>query len=347
MSKKLRIIELDALRGLAVLAVVCYHYTFRYDELYHHTNKNYYGLDLGYLGVHLFFIISGFVIFMTIENVITVKNFIYKRIIRLYPVYIIAVIITYLAVKIFGLEGREVKTWEAVFNLTMLQGFIPLNIVSNVDGVYWSLTVEIIFYIFMGVIIWLGLIKKIDRFLIAWLFIAFIVRGLNVYYDHLLISIFQFYGILLYAHLFIAGIMFYKLKNKEQKSYYHIIILACVLYEFIYYGLLEGIILMMFFTLFYGLILNKLNFLTNKITVFLGSISYSLYLIHQNIGYIIINFLEKNGVSKPLAIVVPLVLTILIAFILTSYIEKPLQKYFKNKKNRRLSVNTPVRNVTN
>ncbi|WP_370661069.1 heparan-alpha-glucosaminide N-acetyltransferase domain-containing protein [Psychrosphaera algicola] len=52
--KNQRLLELDALRGLAALAVVCYHYFYRYNELYGHESVNVGWSHIGKFGVELF-----------------------------------------------------------------------------------------------------------------------------------------------------------------------------------------------------------------------------------------------------------------------------------------------------
>ena len=59
-----RLIELDALRGIAALCVLIYHYTNHYTFKFHPHNPPLFEFPLGYFGVQLFFMISGFVIFM-------------------------------------------------------------------------------------------------------------------------------------------------------------------------------------------------------------------------------------------------------------------------------------------
>jgi len=63
-----RILELDSLRGLAIIAVMLYHYTSRYVRLYGFHNTPPFEFWYGRLGVEFFFIISGFVIFMTLSK---------------------------------------------------------------------------------------------------------------------------------------------------------------------------------------------------------------------------------------------------------------------------------------
>ncbi|TOO76409.1 acyltransferase, partial [Vibrio parahaemolyticus] len=107
-------------RGIAALAVVIYHYLYRYNELYTHQDLNLDWAYWGKYGVQLFFIISGFVIFMSLERVKKPLDFIASRFTRLFPAYWIALIITTLVVYSFGLPGREVSLTSTVINFTML-----------------------------------------------------------------------------------------------------------------------------------------------------------------------------------------------------------------------------------
>ena len=88
-----RIEFVDSFRGIAALLVVMYHYIYRYEYSYSEGDV----VDLYFLsyGVHLFFIISGFVIFFSIHNEKSAFNFLRKRFFRLYPTYWACVFVTY------------------------------------------------------------------------------------------------------------------------------------------------------------------------------------------------------------------------------------------------------------
>ena len=87
----MRINELDALRGIAAIAVVLFHYTYRLEEVFN-LNIFQYRFAIGHYGVELFFAISGFVIFMTTAKIKSVKVFFWKRFLRLYPTFLICMI---------------------------------------------------------------------------------------------------------------------------------------------------------------------------------------------------------------------------------------------------------------
>lgn len=329
MGNKVRLEELDALRGLAALAVVLYHYTTRYGELFEHEKATYFSFDYGYLGVNLFFMISGFVIFMTMKKTDLWKDFARKRALRLYPAYIVSVIITFAFVKLYGLEGREVSYFEGVFNLTMLQGFVPG--ISHVDGVYWSLTAELTFYVIIGLVIFWGIKKRIFIVMTTWLVFSFLIQGIAyITENHIIPQALVMYSLASYSHLFVAGGIFYLIREKVEVKYY-VVLLLCLLNQFTFNNLVSSIITVFFFFIFYLMINNKMKIINIRPLTFLGGISYSLYLIHQNLGYIVIEIMENNGLLHEIYMLIPLCLSIILATFLTNCIEKPTIKVFNEK----------------
>src|ERR1044072_9360250 len=93
-----RIKELDALRGIAALMVVFFHYTFWRPQAK-------LGFNLGTTGVDLFFMISGFVIFMSLLHINQSKEFVINRISRLYPGYWACVTFTFIALSVYRHSG--------------------------------------------------------------------------------------------------------------------------------------------------------------------------------------------------------------------------------------------------
>ena len=127
-----------------------------------------------------FFMISGFVIFFTIERSKTWVDFAVSRTTRLYPVYWITLTI------VFVVEGLWSKThgfWLGgyVANMTMLQEYLGYE---NHDVVYWSLTIEVAFYVIMAIIFRAGLTQRIGTVALAWLSMSWIAvwvaRGIGL-----------------------------------------------------------------------------------------------------------------------------------------------------------------------
>ena len=103
---KSRIAVLDGFRALAILSVMFFHYFSRWtpplNSISIYPYKNSYNFfQYGYLGVQFFFIISGFVIFFTLERTNYLVAFWKKRVIRLVPSIVCASIITFIIFRFF------------------------------------------------------------------------------------------------------------------------------------------------------------------------------------------------------------------------------------------------------
>jgi peptidoglycan/LPS O-acetylase OafA/YrhL len=82
-----RLTQVDGLRAIAALSVVLFYYTTGFDQVFVHSTPLAFNFPLGYLGVQLFFIISGFVSFLTLDAARTPTGFVVSRFSRLYPTY--------------------------------------------------------------------------------------------------------------------------------------------------------------------------------------------------------------------------------------------------------------------
>jgi peptidoglycan/LPS O-acetylase OafA/YrhL len=122
------------LRGFAALGVMLFHFTFFY-HLSHPAFAPSLSLSFGHFGVDLFFMISGFVIFMTLERASSVRDFAVSRFARLYPVFWIALL---LAVVLLPLAGGQVPSMRMVLANATMEA--PLFGAPFVDVVYWSLS---------------------------------------------------------------------------------------------------------------------------------------------------------------------------------------------------------------
>lgn len=320
-----RVQELDALRGVAVLGVVLYHYTTRFNEFFGRIHSLSFSFPYGYLGVQLFFIISGFVILMTLEKTSSIKKFLLHRFSRLYPSYWVAVIITVTLVKLFQLSKLDVGWRNAFLNLTMWQTFIN---VPSVDGVYWSLEVELVFYALISA--FFLFVKPNLRELMNWFWLGviiiwheFLISPLGKGIDALAIIPLFFH----YSPLFIAGMTFYRIWKEGPTLERYLILGGClVALYFVSFSIEEFVAIMIFFGCFLLMINNQLTFVKMNWLLFLGAISYPLYLIHQNIGYIVIRFLDRINAPAPLMLIIPTSIVLLLATLIHYFVEVPGQR---------------------
>ncbi|WP_163408408.1 acyltransferase family protein [Flavobacterium ajazii] len=335
MSKRERYQELDCLRGLAAIAVVLFHFTFGYDNGLHILSEDKFYFRYGNFGVYLFFIISGFVIFMTLENTTRVKDFIISRFSRLYPAYWAAI---FLSVTITTLLGAPFQRGifslkQILINLTMFQHWFK---VKDVDGAFWTLAIELAFYFIMAFVFFLGKQKQIITICILWLFLSIIFTVFDLPFERYITAIL----ILKFAPFFIAGIFFYLIKHRPENKFYHLLIFVSLFSELIIFyeidsSIIEYVIVIFLYVVFYLFIYSYLKFLTHKILVFFGTISYSLYLIHENIGYGIIYWLKKIHDYQIFYIPITFFMIFSLAIFITFCIERPAMKYLRNHLNEK------------
>jgi peptidoglycan/LPS O-acetylase OafA/YrhL len=339
-----RLLELDVFRGLAALCVVLYHYTDRFQSLYGYTHPLFFHLPFGHYGVQLFFMISGFVIFMTLVKTEKKLDFLVSRFSRLCPAYWTAVIVSFLIITSCSLPDRQVSWHDALLNLTMLN-LTPLQKILNiqfVDTVYWTLAVELLFYAIMLLLFTLRQLVHIHWICAAWL----LLQLASALCDNVLLrplpAFIRVPFILSYANLFIAGIMFYHLKNHLRNWSTHLIILTCLLIQGLVAPLESLIPVALFFLFFYLFVYDRMGFLALRPLVFLGTISYSLYLIHQNVGYVILRSLNRLPLPSWLILSLALAAIVLLASLLTFTIEKPALKAIRARYARRKAARSPA-----
>jgi len=331
-TKKNRLESLDSLRGIAALAVVLFHYTIIVHRFVPDLESPF-TFEHGHYGVELFFIISGFVIFMTITRCKTGMDFIVSRFSRLYPAFWICVSLTFILGISYPLQGQNYSFSQYLINLSMAQEYLKQ---PNIDGVYWSLTYELGFYFAIFCIYKLRLLGKIDYICLAWAGCAILFHFYSAYIPHPL-----HYLLLInkYAHLFAAGICFYQIQKSGFTPLRILTLLVGISAQFIVDGLLGGFIVIGFFLLFYLAVNERLPFLKNRILIFFGSISYPLYLLHQMIGFQLIDYISHslNFTMMP-AIMFTTIIVVLLASIVTFVFDKPTTKFIRVRyKNWQLS----------
>jgi peptidoglycan/LPS O-acetylase OafA/YrhL len=165
-----RLYEIDLLRITAALAVVVYHYTFS-GHARHLTAIAFPALSVvtryGYLGVDMFFTISGFVVLLSAWGR-RPHEFVISRIVRLYPAYWVAVSITTVVLITIGQRLFTVMPLQYAANLSMLNA-VPH--IANIDVVYWTLWTEIRFYLIVFVLSWIGITRK-RVITLLWIWVA-------------------------------------------------------------------------------------------------------------------------------------------------------------------------------
>lgn len=336
-SQRLR--ALDGLRGVAILLVMGFHYFYHLESYYYKSTLYPYGetfsnvlvFKYGYMGVELFFIISGFVIAMTLESSRSVIDFVIRRFVRIWPALIVSAVLTFFLLNWsdspFALTRRQFwPNFLPSLTLTptsLWSGWFPK--VDFVTGVYWSLVVEIRFYMIAVILFWLFSREKLARNLVIFTLIIYIVRallrrampGYNGVYDALFIPD--------YMPWFAAGAIFYEL-YKERLAKSAALVMLAIMYVLIArvstnYAMIGrdpvfASTTALFFLALFWLLATKptsMKIFEVRPLVWIGECSYSIYLYHYAIGMILISQVSKTiGLIPQLLLVAAISLLVLV-----------------------------------
>jgi peptidoglycan/LPS O-acetylase OafA/YrhL len=327
----LRLTQVDGLRAIAALSVVAFHYTTRFNQLFLHTSPTHVEVPFGYLGVNLFFAISGFVIYMTLDRSQVPLDFVVSRFSRLFPSYWAAVILTWIVVSAVGLQAYEVSWKAAAFNLTMLQAFFS---VPDVDGVYWSLQIELLFYIWMLVLWVTGALRFAAYVCIGWLVLA-IVAGFSERIIGIRLPYSLSYFLLLdWIPWFAMGMTtFLTLKEKSFKAI-HVVVLLFALIAIASKNQMPTLVFApVVFIILFAASRSRVPLLAWKPLVFFGVISYPLYLVHEKIGWLVILKGETLFASPWTSIGIAFICSVTLAVVLHKAVEGPgsqaIRRFYK------------------
>ncbi len=321
-AKKSRLLELDVFRGFAALSVMLYHYTDQFNRLYGHTGPVP-DLSFGYYRLHLFFILSGFVTVLLLERTRTSMDFIVSRFSRLFPTYWASITITFLVVSMFSLPGREVGLGQYLFNFTMLAGFV--DSIEYVDGAHWTLTLELKFYFFMFLFFMLGWVqKRMELVTFLWVLYSVLAHMSRTMLDtdivHNYLWTMANFG---FIQVIAVGMMFYRIYKHGPTSERYLIIMLALVTHYVYHGINEAMVVTGLAFVFFLFNQGYLRWICVRPLLFLGNISYALFLVHESVGYVIMRNLEANGVNATLALSVAVCNALVLATILHYAVEKP------------------------
>ncbi len=341
-----RIELLDSFRAISILSVMLFHYFSRWcnSNLYPYGDQ-YDFFKYGYLGVHFFFIISGFVIYYSLERTDSILTFFKKRFIRLFPPILIASILTYITFLLFDKKHLFPDSHSLKHLITSITFMSPDFLhyfgieTEYLNGSYWSLWPEVTFYLYASLIYFT--FKSNFKLILLTISITsqiffLIISNNNIELSSNLNYVFIFTKqFLMYTPLFTIGIYLHNIYYKSKIRTYElfcilvlIVLLAPPKAEGFYFK--NNVEYLIFLFLLVSMILifkikPKINFNTKKSLIFeIGKNSYFLYLIHENIGILTINIINTKSSLAPLFVII---FFIIISILFGHYIEKPINKF--------------------
>ena len=318
--------EIDLFRFLGAFMVMFAHYTARGAETYYSDvafPEIAWITKYGIIALDLFFMISGFVILITVHKR-SAFDYMVSRFSRIYPLYWFCLTFTVLAILLLS-DGRFDFTWEQVaLNYTLFQTYLGS---SHLDGVYWTLLVELKFYFWIWMLMLTNQIHHVQRFMYFWGAISLVY--LWVYPSGVLYELFvpEWSGhFLTGAAFFLAFTRGWRpstlgllalaftvvMSNVYQRSNHDTELIVSVCAMLLYYGFFVGAITG-YWDRFVG---------TWKWTAALGGVTFPLYLTHQYLGYMLFN-LTQDVLNRWVALLVIMIIASAIATLIHFYYEVP------------------------
>jgi peptidoglycan/LPS O-acetylase OafA/YrhL len=362
--KKERVEILDSFRFLAIMAVMLMHFTYRWnppavpESLYPY--GTFFGLTFyyGYLGVQFFFIISGFVISYTLENTAGMSSFLKNRFIRLFPPMLLCTLITYfVCIKMdkTGAFDNAHSLYNFLPSLTFTKPTLWSAVLhrhfSFISLSYWTLWVEVQFYVIAGLLFY----ANQRTFLRNLVLLTILLNIFNYIPDHFIdpetyhhlpgwlnMVLTRWYynrlhfDIKFYISWFSIGVVFHRLFKEKKiplKSLTGIGVLF-IFFNQLYLcdNIQVRVIYLIMISLFFCMIYRRhfLSFLDNPVFRRIGVISYSIYLIHEILGVLIINkyggYLGKASFLSPFIVII---LVIIFAELSYRFYEKKASFFLK------------------
>lgn len=296
-----RIAEVQSLRAIAILLVAGYHYFASWtmpidgNNLYPDTLASQF--QYAWLGVELFFMVSGFVISMTLSRSRGAGHFLRKRVIRLWPSLLIALPIVWVVGNRWGPDmyahsATHLFTSFTLIDPQLLNSVLPFS-TDWTTAVLWTMWIEIQFYLLAALLFF-----AVRRYFLVALTLVTVVTSA-------VLEFVELPSVTAYLPWFLAGAVFHRIWVQGSARSSDVFLLAGVLgfemWRLWHYAYAGAIWLPVFFFLAFVAIIRQWQvtvLLRSGTLVFLGEISYEFYLVHDTVGVsVITSMLDGFGFS--------------------------------------------------
>lgn len=354
---KPRLRSLDLLRFVAALAVVAFHLSAFTgpstrpwaDELtYEVFPVLSQGTRYGFLGIDLFFLISGFVICMSAWGR-SLGEFFVSRAARLYPAFWCAVLFTTAVLAAFPVVRGPLEPQHVLVNLTMFGE--PLG-VPLVDSVYWTLWVELRFYLLVAAVAAVGLTyRRVLLLCCGWTVVSVLAAPLGEQGGAAKYVV-ETFVMPRWSPYFVAGMALY-LVYRLRHDYRHrgnlllwaVVGLSWTLAIHHRVSNLEGAesplhtdlspwamsaVVTACFALVGLVAVGWLDWLDHPVATVLGTLTYPLYLIHEFVGWTLIH-LAYGPLGRWGALATAAGTVLLVAYAIHRWVERPGQRLLRRK----------------
>ncbi|MFD7320831.1 acyltransferase family protein [Streptomyces sp. NPDC059875] len=353
-----RLFALDGIRITAALVVVFYHYIGLDAAWERNPSELFPALRpfaaYGWLGVEIFFIVSGFVICMSVWGR-SVGDFAVSRVSRLFPAYWAGIALTALTLWLLP-EVRELRTMEqwsdVLVNLTMMQGGLG---VGHVDHSYWTLFVELKFYALFAIVVLRGVTYRNCVIFCGIWTLAAVAAPTNEF------RLLDFFAMPQYAPYFIAGIAFYLMhRYRPTMLLWAIVGVQFLLAQHYVRGRMKlnlgvqlseqlptwpaRLVIALGFLAIAAVALGLLDRVQWRWLKTAGAITYPLYVLHMAVGITLIHHFRDEVAPLPLVASVTAAMLVA-AWLIHVLVERPLSKRLRSGMRRgvqEIRRNTPA-----
>jgi len=314
-----------------------FHFTWVYAEKYGFTTDIAFKYPYGKYGTQLFFMLSGLVNAMTLLRRPSATEYLKSRSIRILPPFLLVLGLNLLLVQWLPLRDHvQLSPATVAANATLVPGLLGYG---WIEPVTWTLQVEVQFYAVLLLLFVSGALQRPFWPIVTCLAVCGLygrwsnhadaaVLGSQVYVwsqwwrEALIIDHFPLFAMGIFIH---QG---YVERRLSQKIKYALgVLLAAAVFHAIDLRHSSPVATVALVGLLVAAQYGKLPILRVKPLLFISGISYSLYLLHNNLGTVIIYYLNHSGVPPLACFAITMVLVIAISALVAYGIERPLGRF--------------------
>nr|WP_261344785.1 acyltransferase [Neorhodopirellula pilleata] len=319
------------MRAMAAINLVLFHFTHVYHVKYGFTTPLGWQWPFGAYGVMMFLMLSGFVNSMSLMRRGDPTDFVAARLIRIVPLFLLVIGANVLLNLCAPLNDHPISTSQLLANLTLMPRVFGFECI---DPVMWTLQVEMLFYAVLTVLYCWGGLK---HYWVGWggLLAASLILCPTL--DALKATYADTFGfacatavrqllVLDYIPMFAIGFLLYMIKTGVGRFRNNVIGIAIsvLVFHCIDHGKHNPVATILIIAMVTMAAWGRIPILRLKPFVYISTISYALYLGHNNLGCVLMYAFNRAGVPANLCLAIVIVFSFCLAILITHRIEQPL-----------------------